>query len=470
MIDRNSSDLSRVVFLLDTLSVIVIFLFAFHVRPYLLVGEKMDLLSHLFLVPLLLAFVTGFVSFYGGYKSPHQSTLPIYAWSLCRAMALTVGAVLVILFFMRIQNVSRLVIVIFSATEFLVLVGIRYFVIQYYRESIRKGWNILHVLIIGSRDRAKELTRALRKQSMWGIEIIGYLDPDPRVVGGNVDGIPIIGSVGDITKCLKSNVIDEVIIAIPRSLLTDVEPLVEACEEEGIPLRFMADVFNVQVARVSLTQAGNIPLLTLEPVAQDEDQLFFKRIFDITLVLLGMPFALPIMAVTAILIKLDSPGPIFFVQQRVGLRKHLFPMFKFRSMYRDAEERLKEIEHLNEAEGPIFKMTRDPRVTRVGRFIRKTSIDELPQLFNVLRGEMSLVGPRPMSIRDVDLFDKGIQRKRFSVKPGITCLWQISGRSNLPFSKWLDLDLQYIENWSFVLDLKILLRTPVAVWKSDGAR
>ena len=144
-------------------------------------------------------------------------------------------------------------------------------------------------------------------------------------------------------------------------------------------------------------------------------------------------------------------------------------MYKFRSMYEDAEEKMKEIEHLNEAEGPIFKMTNDPRVTKVGQFIRKTSLDELPQLFNVLMGDMSLVGPRPMSIRDVDLFDKGIQRKRFSVKPGITCLWQVSGRSSLPFSDWLRLDLEYIENWSLWLDLKILLKTIPAVLNSKGA-
>ena len=138
-------------------------------------------------------------------------------------------------------------------------------------------------------------------------------------------------------------------------------------------------------------------------------------------------------------------------------------------MYVDAEERLKEIEHLNEAEGPIFKMTNDPRVTKVGKFIRRTSLDELPQLFNVLRGHMSLVGPRPMSIRDVDLFDRAIQRKRFSVKPGLTCIWQISGRSNLPFEKWLELDLEYIDNWSLELDLKILLKTIPAVLFSRGA-
>jgi exopolysaccharide biosynthesis polyprenyl glycosylphosphotransferase len=231
----------------------------------------------------------------------------------------------------------------------------------------------------------------------------------------------------------------------------------------------MADVFNVQVARISLSEIKGIPLLNMEPVAQDSQQLLAKRVFDVTCTLLALPILIPIFLIVAIAIKLDSPGPVFFVQQRVGIRKYIFPMYKFRSMYIDAEEKLKEIEHLNEAEGPIFKIKNDPRITRLGRFIRKTSIDELPQLINVLKGEMSLVGPRPMSIRDVDLFDHGVQRKRFSVQPGLTCIWQISGRSNLPFEKWLELDLEYIENWNFWLDLKILLKTLPAVVKSSGA-
>ena len=212
-----------------------------------------------------------------------------------------------------------------------------------------------------------------------------------------------------------------------------------------------------------------IPLLTMEPVSQDPRQLLAKRVFDLTLTILAIPVLVPLFALVAVAIRLDSPGPVFFIQQRVGLRKREFPMFKFRSMYVDAEERLKEIEHLNEADGPIFKIKDDPRTTRVGRFIRKTSIDELPQLINVLRGEMSLVGPRPMSLRDVDRFDRGIQRKRFSVQPGLTCLWQISGRSDLPFEKWLELDLEYITNWNFWLDVQILFKTIPAVLKSRGA-
>jgi exopolysaccharide biosynthesis polyprenyl glycosylphosphotransferase len=218
-----------------------------------------------------------------------------------------------------------------------------------------------------------------------------------------------------------------------------------------------------------MVEMDGIPLLTFDPVAQNEKKLLIKRLMDLILVLGTMPLILPVMALIALAIKLDDGGPIFFVQERVGLRKRLFPMLKFRSMVVDAEAKLKEIEHLNEAEGPNFKITHDPRITRVGRFIRKASLDELPQLLNVIRGHMSLVGPRPMSQRDVELFDKGIQRKRFSVKPGLTCIWQISGRSNLSFERWLELDLKYIDEWNLWMDLKILFKTFPVVLKGSGA-
>jgi len=341
--------------------------------------------------------------------------------------------------------------------------------IVYFRKSIQKGENFLKVLIIGTGARAKRLTKALRQNQEWGIDIVGYLDTDVSMVGSPVLDFLVIGTVADISAILKRHVIDEVMLAIPRTMIDDVGAIAYACEEEGVRFRFMADMFDLELARMSLVELDDIPLLTLEPVAQDELKLIVKRILDLTFTLVSMPLILPLIGIIAIVIKLESPSPVFYIQERVGLKKRLFPMYKFRSMYQGADDKLKDLEDLNEAEGPIFKMTNDPRVTRVGRILRRTSLDELPQLFNVVSGEMSLVGPRPMSIRDVDLFDKGIQRKRFSVKPGLTCLWQISGRSNLPFSKWLELDLDYIDNWSLFLDLKILFKTLPAVIKGHGA-
>ncbi len=194
-----------------------------------------------------------------------------------------------------------------------------------------------------------------------------------------------------------------------------------------------------------------------------------KRGLDIVISAILLALLLPVMLAVAALIKLTSPGPVLFTQSRMGYHKRKFHIYKFRSMVADAEERIKQLEHLNEVPGPAVKMKNDPRVTPVGRFLRKTSLDELPQLYNVLRGDMSLVGPRPLSDRDYECFLQDWQRRRFSVRPGITCLWQINGRSSIPFEKWMQLDLQYVDQWSLWLDLEILIRTIPAVLKGSGA-
>jgi exopolysaccharide biosynthesis polyprenyl glycosylphosphotransferase len=197
-----------------------------------------------------------------------------------------------------------------------------------------------------------------------------------------------------------------------------------------------------------------------------------KRALDLTLSMLLLIAVSPALLLTAILVKLTSPGPVFFVQKRIGLNKRIFNIYKFRTMVADAEQKLQEIEHLNEVSGPVFKIKNDPRMTPIGRFLRKTSFDELPQLFNVLAGDMSLVGPRPLQLRDYELLTEtgeDWQRCRFSVRPGITCLWQVNGRSSLPFHRWMELDLQYVRNWSLWLDLQILARTVPAVLRGSGA-
>jgi exopolysaccharide biosynthesis polyprenyl glycosylphosphotransferase len=469
MYNEKASEIGRMMLFLDVVATCATFILAIVLRNYFIVEFQADLKSHMALLPLLLFFTIGFLSYFGAYEVPSRPHLAGYAWAIVRALVAGTGAMLVILFLLKIEYTSRMIIVAFGVMDFFLIFLVRVGIQIYVLRALKSNELALSVLIIGTGDRAKELSQKLRAKSEWGIDIIGHLDPDPARVGSRVLDAPVIGTVADIGRVLKDNVVDDVIIAIPRSMLSDAEIIASACEEEGIQLRFMADVFNLEVARVRLIELGKTPLLTMEPVFQNELKLLFKRCLDFVITLAAMPMVLPIIGVIAAAIKLDTPGRAFFVQQRVGLKKRIFPMIKFRSMYMGAEAQLGEVEHLNEAKGPIFKITDDPRVTRVGRFLRRTSLDELPQLFNVLRGEMSLVGPRPMSIRDVDLFDRGIQRKRFSVKPGITCLWQISGRSNLPFEKWLEMDLDYIENWSLFLDFKILLKTIPAVLFARGA-
>jgi exopolysaccharide biosynthesis polyprenyl glycosylphosphotransferase len=261
-----------------------------------------------------------------------------------------------------------------------------------------------------------------------------------------------------------------VVIALPmKSMYSRAARIAALCEEQGIVVRLLPDFFNLRLAQSKAEEFEDDAVITLSTGPPESWQHLLKRALDVAISLAAILALAPLGALTALLIKLTSPGPVFFAQERVGLNKRRFRLYKFRTMVADAAERQREIEHLNEARGPVFKIRNDPRLTRVGKFLRKTSIDELPQLFNVLRGDMSLVGPRPLPVRDYEGFDQDWQRRRFSVRPGITCLWQINGRSSIPFEKWMELDMEYIDHWSLGLDFKILAKTIPAVLKGAGA-
>ena len=295
------------------------------------------------------------------------------------------------------------------------------------------------------------------------------LDPETGNGPEVIDGIPVYRGENQIHELLAREVVDEVVVCLPRSLIDNIHQIVAVCEEQAVCLRFMADFYDIQSKRLGLQQLGDIPMLTIEPVAQGEGKLIVKRLADIVISGCALMLLWPVFVLLGIAIRLDSPGPMFFTQQRVGLNKRTFPMFKLRSMYVDAEAQMDKIAHLNEAQGPIFKMDRDPRITRMGRWLRRSSVDELPQLINVFMGHMSLVGPRPMSLRDVNQFSRALQRRRFSVRPGLACLREVSGRSRLTFEEWLALDLHYIEHWSLLLDIKIMLLLLPAVIRGEGA-
>ena len=467
MFEQQYLELRRTVMIADICLTIAAFLGAHAVR-LALTGEAMDL----FYVPLMLPIVPLWLlllAFFGAYNSPRTTSTAGYLRAVTQAVATGLALLVSALFLLKIQYLSRLVMVIFGLLAIAALFGVRMWMTRYFRRSLERTENIRRVLIVGTGARAMRLAETLIRQSEWGIHIIGHLDPDPTRVGTRVLGSPVLGTLDDIGSVLRAHVVDQVLIAIPRDMVSGVEKVALACGEEGIKHCLMADVFDVKVSRIHLVPFGGIPFLSFEPVAQDELRLLVKRMIDLAAALLLLPLVAPALGIIALAIKLDSPGPVFFRQERVGQGKRRFRMLKFRTMVDGADRLQKEVEHLNEAAGPIFKIKNDPRITRVGRFLRRASLDELPQILHVLKGDMSLVGPRPMSLRDVELFDRGIQRKRFSVKPGITCLWQVSGRSLLPFSKWLELDLHYIDHWSLTLDLKILLRTVPVVLKGTGA-
>ncbi len=470
MIDTKASHISRLILVLDICLTLFVFLVSFWLGVYFFDSNPDALFSYVVLSPLILISQSYVLLRLGVYRNLSVPSYFGFALSLIKAISVSILIFFTFLFALKFDGVSRGVLLIFVIINFFALFSMRSLLVWWYFDrAAEKGENFQKVLIIGTGERAQRLCQTLNSHSEWGIDVIGHVDTDQKEVNSSGLTSPILGRLDEIEEILSSRVVDEVILAIPRAMMGDVQPIVDACEEQGVRFRLMADIFNMQVSKTHLVDLDGIPLLTFEPVAQNPTDLLIKRLFDLSAVLISMPIVLPVMAVVALAIKLEAPGPALFVQQRVGFRKRKFPMYKFRSMHVDAEERLKEIEHLNESDGPNFKITNDPRVTKVGKFIRRTSLDELPQLFNVILGHMSLVGPRPMSIRDVDLFDRGIQRKRFSVKPGLTCIWQISGRSNLTFDQWLELDLKYIDTWSLELDFKILIKTIPAVLFSKGA-
>ena len=333
-----------------------------------------------------------------------------------------------------------------------------------------RGRNLRIILLAGTNKRVLKFARKVIDKPELGYELAGFIDD--KWVGDPDDELrkyPLV-NFDELSAYLRDNVVDEVMIGLPiKSYYENYSRIISLSIEQGINVRIIADLFFTQVAKSKTENFEGNPIVTLYTGSMDYGSLLLKRIVDIVLSLILLIILSPLFIVTALAIKLTSPGPVFFSQERLGLYKRLFRLYKFRTMVPDAEKMLKELEEYNEADGPVFKIKNDPRVTKIGHWLRVSSIDELPQLFNVLKGDMSLVGPRPLPVRDYKEFDQVWFNRRFSVRPGITCFWQVNGRSDVSFAKWIEMDLRYIDNWSLKLDFLILLKTIPAVLKGAGA-
>lgn len=276
--------------------------------------------------------------------------------------------------------------------------------------------------------------------------------------------------IDELSTLVAHQPIDEVLVALPIDKYRPlIETIVHRCEEQGIIVRVRTEMFNLQVARSYVDNLQGLPVLTIQSGPSESWQLVAKRLIDIVGSAALLLALAPLFAAIILIIRLDSPGPVFFKQERVGFNKRRFRMLKFRTMVAQADMQQDALERLNEAAGPVFKIKKDPRITRIGKLLRRFSIDELPQLINVLKGDMSLVGPRPLPLRDVARIELHWHKRRFSIKPGITCLWQVNGRSDIAFDDWVRMDLDYIDKWSLGLDLLILIKTIPAVFRGPGA-
>jgi exopolysaccharide biosynthesis polyprenyl glycosylphosphotransferase len=323
--------------------------------------------------------------------------------------------------------------------------------------------------VIGSGLRAHRLASQFTDQPALGYRVIGHID-ERRLDGEAGACGPYLGGFDAIPNVLASTVVDEVVVALPmKSFYQQTAEVIRRCEEQGVRVSLPLNLFETRFAWPHVEVFDDVPLLRLGAHRMRGWRAAGKGLFDLAAAAAVLVALTPLFVVIATLIKVTSRGPVFFTQERVGLHKRPFRLVKFRTMVAGAEARQAELEALNEANGPVFKIRHDPRITPLGRWLRRTSIDELPQLINVIRGDMSLVGPRPLPLRDVQRFSEHQARRRFSVKPGITCFWQVSGRSGLTFDRWMELDMRYIDDWSFGLDLKLLLQTVPAVLRGRGA-
>ncbi len=322
-------------------------------------------------------------------------------------------------------------------------------------------------VVCGTGPLARAQVLRLQSHPNFRYELLGFVDDDPR---SGIEAVgPVLCNFAELDRWLMHHAVDEVVVGLPlKSRFGDVQQIVSVCGKAGIPMQYSTELFDSAVAKNQRTISDGGHRMLVEMVHGDH-RVLLKNVLDRVLAAVALLALLPVLAVIAVAVRLSSPGPVLFVQQRYGLNKRRFGMIKFRSMVIDAEARQAALEHLNESGGPTFKIKGDPRITPVGAFLRRTSLDELPQLLNVLRGEMSIVGPRPLPIRDVERFAEPWLMRRFSVKPGITGLWQVSGRSNMEFDHAIQLDLRYIDQWSLLADLGILLRTVVAVFRARGA-
>ena len=365
--------------------------------------------------------------------------------------------------------VSRPVFFVFLSLTAPMLVGNRVILHWVLRSRNINEHNQIKILIVGTDERARRVGRLLESYEVWGYHVVGYLRTEES--GQQAEDLPILGSLGELPEVLQGRVVaDEIIfMGSPQKDSEQFERMVKLCEDLGIRTRVAADFFPTSISQISLEFLEHLPLITFSTVPDHTIATVAKRVVDFLVAVLLLVATLPLMLLTAGLIKFTSAGPVFYRQVRCGRFGRPFRLIKFRTMTRGADDKLWEIKHLNEMDGPVFKMRNDPRVTPVGGILRRYSVDELPQLWNVIKGEMSVVGPRAPLPEEVKYYALK-QKRRLSVKPGITCLWQISGRSDIDFNKWMELDLQYIDNWSFWADILIMLRTIPAIITGRGAR
>ena len=404
----------------------------------------------------------------GLYKSLRRHSAAQVLWLTCKPFIIAMAILGLAIFLFQNKSFSRTIFLGYLFISFCLIALEKQVLKGLAHKARRQGYNTRNIIIVGAGEDAGKIAQLIDESSEYGYRVKGHLalKGEDSVPGSPY---PIVGQGEDLQKFVDRQAVDEVIFAVPYSQILQNERLIRLCDEVGIKIHIKLDRIGTLLSRTYPTQLGEFPMLTLTSTPYDAMDVLVKRAIDLSVSAAALILAAPLLVLTWLAVWLSSPGPAIFKQTRSGLNGRRFVLYKFRSMYVNSENRLDDLRTVNEMDGPVFKMTRDPRVTRVGHFIRKWSLDELPQFFNVLKGDMSLVGPRPPLPAEVKKYVRW-QKRRLSVKPGLTCLWQINGRNKISFEDWMQLDMRYIDTWSLGLDFKIMLQTIPAVLFARGVR
>ncbi len=458
----------KVLFFCDLCIVIVAFFSAFFLR-----NSFSDFLNepgiYITLLPILLMVWGVLLYYFGIYNTFRTKQILDVLLTVLEVTMVGGGLFGCFIFITKMHAISRLHIF-YTFCLAMVLICIEKIVlIHYFQHQHRKGINRKNVLIVGVSNRSQQIIISITDHPEWGINIVGLVDNEARI-NDTVCGYKVLGTVKEICHIIRSIIVDEVMFIIPRSWLSMIEDVLYICDVEGIRVSVAVDLFELKISKAKFRYLDKFPILTFHSAPDKLLHLLIKRLLDIFISGVLLLILFPVFVITAIMVKTTSKGCVFFRQLRSSINGRKFTLYKFRTMVDDAESKLNELLVHNEMSGPVFKMKNDPRLTKIGGILRRFSIDELPQLWNVFKGDMSLVGPRPALPSEVANYEPW-QRRRLSMRPGITCLWQAYGRNKITnFDEWMRLDLEYIDKWSLLLDCKLLLKTVPVVMFRIGAK
>ena len=439
------------------------------IRTWYLFGQALDVRDYLSSLLVIVVIWWLFFDLQDAYSPERSPSLFFDFKNVLRTVFFGILALFTVAYLLRITLPPRSILALFVTLNILLLlIGKVFFhFLRYYLRGARTLQRT--VLMVGAGEKAGRYINAVRQHSDWAVGVIGFIENDPNKIGEQYYGATVLGAPRDMPAILHRYAIDEVVFAVPTRQLEECVDMFALCEQEGVRTLIISDFFSGLISRVESDVIHGIPVLIYSTTPLKEWELLLKRLFDIAFSAILLILFSPLFMTIAAVIKLTSKGPVFYRWQVVGINKKRFTGFKLRTMIVGADRMKELLLDKNEMQKVVFKMKNDPRVTPIGRILRKFSLDELPQLWSVLKGDMSVVGPRPPLVSELDKFESW-HRRKLSVKPGLTCLWQISGRSDIQdFDEWVRLDLQYIDEWSLWLDFKILLKTIPVVLMGRGA-